>query len=184
MFIPDPLLALVVSYHTDGKPARRALAGCRRDQVVKGWKTGDTVEYCMWVANGTWFSNWGAVRRALDIAAYVVARETGEREHAMYIAFLVPDSTTRNNTEVAQMRRALRGEWTLFPRHPHIENSGHKSMFYDYYPRLYVHFMSVSLYLQFCDYPYFIALLDINGCSPEQLKELQKIQAEGRGLIM
>lgn len=184
MFIPDPLLALVVSYHTDGKPARRALAGCRRDQVVKGWKSGP-VEYCMWVANGTWFSNWGAVRRALDIAAYVVARETtGERENAIYMAFLVPDSVTRNNTEVAQMRRALRGEWTLFPRHPCIENSGHKSMFYDYYPRLYVHFMSVSLYLRFCDYPYFICLLDINGCGSEQMQELKKRENEGRGRIL
>jgi hypothetical protein len=90
MYLPEPLLALVVSYVTDGQPARRILAGCRRGQVVKGWKSEDTVEYCMWVANGTWFSNWGAVRRALDIAAYVVAREM-EGKHFRHMALIVPD---------------------------------------------------------------------------------------------
>lgn len=30
MFIPEPLIALIVSYHTDGQPVRRILAGAGR----------------------------------------------------------------------------------------------------------------------------------------------------------
>jgi hypothetical protein len=182
MYLPEPLLALVVSYITDGQPARRILAGCRRGQVVKGWKSEDTVEYCMWVANGTWFSNWGAVRRALDIAAYVTAKEAGE--HARLVALIVPDHVASSTVTLARTRLALTGEWALFPRRAYIDVYSGADIFYDYEPRVFVDILSVSSYLNFTAYVYFICLLDINGCSSEQLKELLKRQAEGRGLIM
>jgi hypothetical protein len=185
MYLPDPLFELVLSYVTDGQPARRVLARCGRDQVVKGWKSADSAEFCMWVANGTWFSNWGAIRRALDIAAHVVASEEAGREHIANIALILPDRFAGERDAIARVRRALQGEWVLFPPGPLIAAFGTWSpLSYEYSPPILVTITSVSSYLNFSAYAYFVSLLDRIDGRPEMMQELRKREGEGKGRVL
>jgi hypothetical protein len=90
MYLPEPVLALVLAYVTDGQAARRALDGFRRDQRECTWGEGQRnragrewpvpIELMCW--------KWGNIRRLLDAIILLAGR--GELEQT-WVMFMCPD---------------------------------------------------------------------------------------------
>lgn len=84
MFIPEPLLSLVVAYHADGNPVRRMLHRSRPARA------------------GRW-PNWGGARRLMDMVVYQIVREMVTDRRSGSVLIIIPQGWPK--LEVA---RALR----------------------------------------------------------------------------
>jgi hypothetical protein len=94
MYIPGPVFELVLSYVTDGQPARRALARARLERMVAGWE-----------ADGRWamYRHHGrCMIKQLDIQAYISSRYCG---HAPIVVIYHP------NYNFEWLMELLRGTW-------------------------------------------------------------------------
>jgi hypothetical protein len=186
MYLPDPVFALVLSYLTDGRPARRVLAGCRVGRtVVEGWQAthrgrrSDDLQ--------------SVIRYALDIAAYMVHSENKGTRGALhfwyrylnvparYIALIVKPEA------IERMAKFLMGTW----RHPpfvHIPAFGiaNARLVYDYSPCLIVaEIISPDEYVKCRDhYEYFIFWDGTSANSTEDALQINKDVHAGFGRVL
>jgi hypothetical protein len=86
MYLPDLVFELVLSYVTDGDPARRVLAGFDPNRRVRGWKPNRSIPYTRHLLMHS--RDWGAVRRLIDTLVYL--NFTGRRRSMHGISVICP----------------------------------------------------------------------------------------------
>lgn len=118
MYLPDPLLALVVSYLIiDGDPSRRVLAGFDRRRAVGGrgrWEARAGKRGREERALGRGVRNWGAVRRLIDTVAWRLMVRGGGRTvegREWMVKVVCPIGMS-----VRTVTRCLMGTWKSHPR--------------------------------------------------------------------
>jgi hypothetical protein len=185
MYLPEPVFALVLDYLTDGRPARRVLAGCRVGRtVVEGWQA---------THKGRRSDDLHSVTRyALDLAAYMVHSENGDSpgvhniwyngdiRRVWYIALIV------RHEAAGRMGKFLAGTW----RHPpfvHMPTFGiwNARLFYDYPPCIIaVDIVSPAEYVKWrAHYEYFIFWNGTSASSEDGLKISKDVYA-GLGRVL
>jgi hypothetical protein len=112
MYLPEPVFGLLLSYVTDGDPARRLLTHFDPAQPVRGWKpawSGGLPSRPVW--GGRQLTrpgrDWGAIRRFIDVTVHLYLRDGGGLAPSAKQYFTVACSAR----DVEPVIRCLEGHW-------------------------------------------------------------------------